>query len=109
MEGACTFTNELIPLLRQQASSTTEAEDSKSTLPTTAQLKAVFDIYEEKHRPRADLCVLLSGYATRLEAMDSWWLRGLRVISPWIPDTLKVKSFLDFMRYAPSLNFLLDK
>lgn len=92
MEG--TAVNELLPVLEKTAN------------PGKQEIRRVFDRYEEKQRPRAETCVTISKYVTRYEAMDTWWLRLLRVISPWIPDSLKMKLIWDFMADAPVLNFL---
>ncbi len=96
VEGVVTFVNELVPLLERSAE------------PRAEDIVSLFDTFEQKFRPRARLCVNLSYYVTRFEAMDTWWLRLLRWLSPWFPDSAKAKMFLDFMAPAPILNFLPD-
>ena len=88
--------NELLPVLKE------------TKTPGKEELKGVFDRYEEKHRPRANACVTISGYVTRFEVMETWWLRLLRVLSPWIPDSWKAKGYFYFMADAPLLDFLPD-
>ncbi|KAJ9130968.1 Zeaxanthin epoxidase, chloroplastic [Pleurostoma richardsiae] len=99
VEGIVTFMNELVPLLKRYP---------PGTQPTAEDVVGLFDRYEAKHRPRADLCVKMSHYVTRYEAMDTWWLRIIRWLSPWIPEGLKAKGFLDFMAPAPIFRFLPD-
>ncbi|KAK4235378.1 FAD/NAD(P)-binding domain-containing protein [Achaetomium macrosporum] len=84
VEGVATFMNLLVPLL------------ARNPKPSHSDV------------PRARACVTLSHYVTRFEAMDTWWLRMLRWLSPWFPDSVKAKAFLDFMKPAPILNFLPD-
>ncbi|KAI1473784.1 FAD/NAD(P)-binding domain-containing protein [Daldinia eschscholtzii] len=96
VEGVCNLINELVPLLREH------------TTPTTEDLVAAFARYEHAQRPRADISANTSHYVTRYESMDSIWLRFLRWLSPWIPLSYQVKSFLDYMEPAPILEFLAD-
>ncbi|KAL1880546.1 hypothetical protein VTK73DRAFT_5559 [Phialemonium thermophilum] len=96
VEGVTALANELIPAVRRSGSSELNVQD----------IQEVFARFETRHRPRANLCVTGSHYITRFEAMDTWWLRLLRRISPWLPDSVKAKGFLDFMAPAPILHFL---
>lgn len=98
VEAVCNLLNELEPLLQR----------CSERQPTTAELQAVFQKYEAVQKPRVQSVVRLSGYITRFEAMETWYWRLARVISPWIPDSLKAKAFLDFVSEAPILNFLPD-
>jgi hypothetical protein len=86
--------NELYPLLQ----STPE--------PTADDIQDLFTRFDAKHRPRTHACVNLSYHVTRFEAMDNWLLRLARWLSPYIPDSMKAKLFLDFMAPAPIINFL---
>ncbi|KAF3769433.1 FAD/NAD(P)-binding domain-containing protein [Cryphonectria parasitica EP155] len=96
IEGICNFVNELKPLLEN------------SPKPTTEEIHSLFQKYEDKQRPRATACVNVSSYITRFEAMDTWYWRLARIISPWVPDSLKAKAFLNFISSSPILNFLPD-
>lgn len=96
VEGACNLVNELHPLLQ------------RSPNPSRQEIQSVFEQYERNQRPRANACVKMSGFVTRYEAMESWWLRLLRLIMPWLPDRLKARGFLDFMAPAGILKFLPD-
>lgn len=91
--------NELRPVLGDLK----EAKD-----PGKEKLQMVFDRYEAKQRPRANACVTLSSYLTKYEGMETWWLRLLRYISPWISDNLKAKGYMYFFSGAPTLDFLPD-
>lgn len=95
VEAICNLINELYPLLK-----------SCDRHPTTKEIQTVFASYEEKQRPRAQTVVNVSGYITRFEAMDTWYWRLARVLSPWIPDRFKAQGFLDFVASAPTLQFL---
>lgn len=95
VEAVCNLINELNPLL-----------NSLDRPPTTKEIQHVLESYEQKQRPRARTVVDVSGYITRFEAMDTWYWRLARVLSPWIPDSLKAKGFLDFASSAPTLHFL---
>ncbi|CAN8105772.1 unnamed protein product [Discula destructiva] len=99
VEGVVHFLNELVPLLRR-------CDEDGMRKPTSSELTATFDEYETKQRPRADLIVNMSGYITRYEAMDTWWLRALRLASPWVSDSMKATGFARFMNEAPCLDYL---
>ncbi|KAI1463066.1 FAD/NAD(P)-binding domain-containing protein [Daldinia caldariorum] len=94
VEAVCNLVNGLVPLIRKHRS------------PTTKDILDVFTRYEKAQRPRAEISVKTSHYVTRYESMDSLWLRFLRWLSPWIPTSYHVKSFLGYMKPAPFLNFL---
>jgi hypothetical protein len=99
VEGVVHLLNELVPLVRR-------ARDEGSGKPTLCDLTAALDHYEKKQRPHANLIVSMSGYITRYEAMETWWLRFLRWISPWISDRTKANGFVGYMKEGPCLNFL---
>lgn len=99
VEGVVHLMNELVPLVRR-----CQADGMRK--PTSTELAAVFDEYEKKHRPHADLIVNASGYITRYEAMDTWWLRALRRVSPWVSDGMKAEGFARYINEGPWLNFL---
>lgn len=101
VEGVVHLLNELVPLLRR-------CEEDGMRKPTTAELAATFDEYEKKQRPHADLVVNASGYITRYEAMDTWWLRALRRVSPWVSDGMKASGFARYINVGPRLDFLPD-
>lgn len=98
VEGVIHLANELVPLIRR-----CEASGRK---PTRNEITAVFNIYEEKQRPHAKMIVVMSRYVTRYEAMETWWLRLLRHVSPRISDKRKAKIYVDYINEAPWLNFL---
>lgn len=98
VEGVVHLVNELVPLVRQ-----CEASGRK---PTKSEITAVFDTYEEKQRPHAKKVVTMSGYVTRYEAMETWWLRLLRRVSPRISDRSKTKVFVNYINEAPVIKFL---
>lgn len=99
VEGVVHLVNELVPLVR------TCEEDGKRK-PTSAEVLAMFDEYEKKHRPHASMIVNASGYITRYEAMDTWWLRALRRVSPWVSDITKANGFAKYINEGPWLRFL---
>lgn len=99
VEGVVHLMNELVPLLRR-------CEEDGMRKPTSAELAATFDEYEKKQRPHADLIVNASGYITRYEAMDTWWLNTLRRVSPWVSDTMKASGFARYINEGPWLHFL---
>ncbi|KAI8191996.1 FAD-dependent monooxygenase paxM [Colletotrichum sp. SAR 10_86] len=99
VEGVVHLMNELVPLLRK-------CEEDGMRKPTTTELAATFDEYEKKQRPHADLIVNASGYITRYEAMDTWWLNALRRVSPWVSDSMKASGFARYINEGPWLNFL---
>jgi 2-polyprenyl-6-methoxyphenol hydroxylase-like FAD-dependent oxidoreductase len=99
VEGVVHFMNELVPLLRR-------CEEDGKRKPTTTELVATFDEYEKKQRPHANLIVGASGYITRYEAMETWWLRALRRVSPWVSDSMKADGFARYINEAPWLDFL---
>ncbi|KAF3061487.1 hypothetical protein GL218_03674 [Daldinia childiae] len=96
IEGVCNLVNGLVSLLQ------------RNQTPSTKDIVATFDRYEQVQRPRADVSVKISHSTTRYESMDSLWLRFLRWLSPWIPLSYQVKSFLSYMDPAPILQFLPD-
>ncbi|KAI2602150.1 FAD/NAD(P)-binding domain-containing protein [Hypoxylon sp. NC1633] len=96
VEGVGNIVNELVPLLQ------------RTQTPAPEDIVAVFDRYEEKQRPRADLTVKLSNHTTRYESMDTLFLRILRWLSPWIPEWYGVKLILSYLEPAPFLRFLPD-
>ncbi|KAI1764489.1 FAD/NAD(P)-binding domain-containing protein [Hypoxylon sp. FL1150] len=96
VEGVCHLANELVQLLRQ------------TPTPTTQEIVASFERYERMQRPRADLTFNVAYQATRFESMDSLPLRILRWLFPWIPFRFKVGSLLDYIKAAPILNYLPD-
>ncbi|RYO80292.1 hypothetical protein DL762_001873 [Monosporascus cannonballus] len=95
-EGIYRLANELVPLLE------------RSPNPSTSEIVDVFAKYEQAMRPRAEECVTLSHYGTRLEAMDTWWLRIIGSIIPWIPESFKANFLMSYMRPSPCLVFLPD-
>lgn len=99
VEGVVHLMNELVPLLRR-------CEEDGMRKPTSTEVTAAFDEYEKKQRPHAGLIVNASGYITRYEAMDSWWLGTLRRLSPWVSDSMKASGFARYINEAPWLNFL---
>lgn len=99
VEGVVHFMNELVPLLRR-------CEEDGKRKPTSAEVAAALDEYEKKQRPHADLIVNASGYITRYEAMDTWWLRALRRVSPWVSDGMKASGFARYINEGPWLHFL---
>ncbi|KAI0847982.1 FAD/NAD(P)-binding domain-containing protein [Daldinia vernicosa] len=96
VEGVCNLVNRLVSLLQ------------RNQTPTTKDIVATFDRYEQAQRPRADISVKISHSTTRYESMDSLWLRFLRWLSPWVPLSYQVKRFLSYMNPAPILEFLPD-
>ncbi|KAK1240072.1 hypothetical protein MKX08_007514 [Trichoderma sp. CBMAI-0020] len=100
VEGVVHLVNELVPLVRQC--------DESGRKPTRIEITAVLDTYEEKQRPHAKTIVTMSRYVTRYEAMETWWLRLLRHMSPWISDKAKAKAYVGYVNEAPWLNFLPD-
>jgi hypothetical protein len=78
----------------------------RNPAPSTAELQTVFAKYEAAHRPRAEQGVFFSSIVTMFDAMETWWLRLIRIISPWIPDSLKTRGFLKLLQAGPVLNFL---
>ncbi|KAF2967549.1 hypothetical protein GQX73_g6060 [Xylaria multiplex] len=94
VEGVCHLTNEITELLK------------RSPTLSTQDITDMFNKYEEKQRPRAELTVALSGFLTRYEAMETWWLRLLMPVISRIPvswvSTLLSKHFAD----GPLFEFL---
>lgn len=88
VDGVCYLANEILPLVHF-----TTATPAR---PTTEELCQAFDRYEAKQRSRAEFCVTMSGYSMRLERMETWWLRLLLYIIPWIPTKAKADFFPDF-------------
>ncbi|KAM0261122.1 hypothetical protein ACHAQJ_002384 [Trichoderma viride] len=99
VEGVVHLMNELVPLVRR-----CEADGGRK--PTRSEITAVLDTYEEKQRPHANTIVTMSGYVTRYEAMETWWLRILRRVSPWVSDKTKAGGFVGYINEGPWLNFL---
>lgn len=99
VEGIVHLMNELVPLVRK-------CEEDGQRKPTTAEILATFDEYERKQRPHASMIVNASGYITRYEAMDTWWLRALRRVSPWVSDITKANGFAKYINESPWLHFL---
>ncbi|KAH8883256.1 FAD/NAD(P)-binding domain-containing protein [Thozetella sp. PMI_491] len=99
VEGIVHLMNELVPLVRRCA-----ADGARK--PTKSELAAVLDTYETKQRPHASTIVTMSGYITRYEAMDTWWLRALRRLSPWVSDRTKANGFVGYINEGPWLSFL---
>ncbi|KAI5855037.1 FAD/NAD(P)-binding domain-containing protein [Durotheca rogersii] len=99
VEGVVHLINELVPLVRQ-----CDADGGRK--PSKDEIVAVLDLYEKKHRPHAHTVVSMSGYVTRYEAMEFWWLRFLRVLSPWVSDKTKANTFVNYMNEGPWLNYL---
>lgn len=99
VEGVVHLMNELVPLLRR-------CDEDGKRKPTSAELAAMFDEYEKKQRPHANLIVNASGYITRYEAMDNWWLNALRRVSPWVGDHMKASGFVRYIKEGPWLSFL---
>lgn len=98
VDGVCYLINDLLQVVRSAAAS--------AKGPSTKELQGVFERYEAKQRPRADFCVTMSGYAVRLETMETWWLRALLYVIPWVPTKWKADFFYDFDHSAPHLEFL---
>ncbi|KAF3074543.1 FAD-dependent monooxygenase paxM [Trichoderma lentiforme] len=99
IEGVVHLMNELIPLVRR-----CEADGGRK--PTKSEITAALDAYEAKQRPHANTIVTMSGYVTRYEAMETWWLRLLRRVSPWVSDKTKAGGFVGYINEGPWLNFL---
>lgn len=99
VEGIVHLMNELVPLVRK-------CEEDGKRKPTSAEILATFDEYEKKQRPHASMIVNASGYITRYEAMDTWWLRALRRVSPWVSDITKANGFAKYINDSPWLHYL---
>ncbi|EHK18341.1 uncharacterized protein TRIVIDRAFT_204498 [Trichoderma virens Gv29-8] len=99
VEGVVHLMNELVPLVRR-----CEADGGRN--PTKSEITAALDAYEAKQRPHANTIVTMSGYVTRYEAMETWWLRLLRRMSPWVSDKTKAGGFVGYINEGPWLNFL---
>lgn len=99
VEGVVHLMNELVPLVRR-----CEADGGRK--PTKSEITASLDAYEAKQRPHANTIVIASGYVTRYEAMETWWLRLLRHVSPWVSDKAKAGGFVGYINEGPWLNFL---
>ncbi|KAJ3563945.1 hypothetical protein NPX13_g8016 [Xylaria arbuscula] len=86
IEGVCHLMNEIMELLKH------------SPAPGTNEITEMFSKYEGKQRPRAELTVTLSGFITRYEAMETWWMRLLMPVMRWLPvglmSTLLAKHFV---------------
>jgi hypothetical protein len=69
-----------------------------SPAPGTNEITEMFSKYEGKQRSRAELTVTLSGFITRYEAMETWWMRLLMPVMRWLPvglmSTLLAKHFV---------------
>lgn len=99
VEGIVHLMNELVPLVRK-------CESDGGRKPTKSELVAVFDRYEVKQRPHANFIVAFSAYVKKYDAMETWWLRVLLRVSPWISDKYKAGRLVSYMNEAPWLNFL---
>ncbi|PTB63038.1 FAD/NAD(P)-binding domain-containing protein [Trichoderma citrinoviride] len=99
VEGVVHLLNELVPLVRR-----CEADGGRR--PSKSEITAVLDTYETKQRPHANTIVTMSGYVTRYEAMETWWLRLLRRVSPWVSDKTKAGGFVGYINEGPWLNYL---
>ncbi|KAH7025105.1 uncharacterized protein B0I36DRAFT_376800 [Microdochium trichocladiopsis] len=97
----------LVNSLRAALTGKTESADKKDKQRlSTVELQHVFQKYEREQRPRADKIVSLSGYVTRLEAMETWWLRLLRRVMPWFSAGTKASVLVGHMKEAQCLEFL---
>ncbi|KAI2465042.1 FAD/NAD(P)-binding domain-containing protein [Annulohypoxylon bovei var. microspora] len=96
IEGVCNLANELVPLIRT------------TPTPTAHDLAGVFERYEQKQRPRAEISYTSSNMVTRYESMDSLWLRFLRWLSSWVRFRSETKGILGYIETASFLNFLPD-
>lgn len=104
VEGVVHLLNPLVAALNKQRSDMDgQATDQRLT---RQELHEVFARYEQDQRGRADKIVKLSGYVTRLEAMDTWWLRLLLRLMPWISTRAKVSMLVEYMKEADHLEFL---
>ncbi|KXJ86611.1 hypothetical protein Micbo1qcDRAFT_140239 [Microdochium bolleyi] len=99
VEGVVNLVNPLVAALRAAGSA---GEKGLSG----ADLRDVFAMYEKEQRPRANKIVKLSGYITRFEAMETWWLRLLRWLMPWVSDASKASGMVSYMKGAKRLDFL---
>ncbi|KAI1171045.1 FAD/NAD(P)-binding domain-containing protein [Nemania sp. FL0916] len=82
VEGVCHLMNEMVELLKH------------SPVPSTNEITEMLNRYEEKQRPRAELIVTLSSFATRYEAMETWWTRMLMPVMRRVPVVL-TSTFLE--------------
>lgn len=98
VEGVVHLMNELVPLVRRC--------EAAGRRPNRSEVAAVLDTYEKKQRPHANTIVTMSGYVTRYEAMETWWLRVLRRVSPWVSDKTKAGGFVGYINEGPWLNYL---
>ncbi|KAI8631677.1 FAD/NAD(P)-binding domain-containing protein [Xylariaceae sp. FL1651] len=94
VEGVCHLMNEMVGLLKQ------------SPAPLTEEITEIFNKYEELQRPRAELIVTLSGFITRYEAMETWWMRLLLPVISWLPVGLMSTLLARHFAVVPTFNFL---
>ncbi|KAI1124017.1 FAD/NAD(P)-binding domain-containing protein [Nemania abortiva] len=94
VEGVCHLMNEMVALLKQHP------------VPDTKEITEVFNKYEERQRPRAKLTVTLSNFATRYEAMETWWMRLLMPVISWLPSGLTTTLLERYFAAGPLLDFL---
>ncbi|KAI1427595.1 hypothetical protein F5Y12DRAFT_737400 [Xylaria sp. FL1777] len=94
VEGVCRLMNEMTDLLKQ------------SPTPSTNEITEMFNRYEEQQRPRAELTVTISGYVTRYEARETWWLRMAIVVMSWVPVSLVSTFLAKHFAAGPLLKFL---
>ncbi|KAI1746861.1 FAD/NAD(P)-binding domain-containing protein [Xylaria castorea] len=94
IEGVCHLMNEIMGLLKH------------SPAPRTNEITEMFNRYEEKQRPRARLTVTLSGFATRYEAMETWWTRLLMPVMRRLPVGLMSTLLAKHFATGPLIEFL---
>ncbi|KAI1827115.1 hypothetical protein F4861DRAFT_536301 [Xylaria intraflava] len=94
VEGVCHLMNELTDLLNE------------SPQPQTKEITEMFNRYEAKQRPHAQLAVTASGFLTRYEAMETWWTRLLMPVMSWLPAGLMSTLLARHFAEAPLFKFL---
>ncbi|KAI0467605.1 FAD/NAD(P)-binding domain-containing protein [Xylaria cf. heliscus] len=94
VEGICHLVNEMMELLKQ------------SPVPCAKEITKMFNKYEEKQRPRAQLTVAISSFITRYEAMETWWMRLLMNVMSRLPVGLMSTLLAKHFTAAPLFNFL---
>ncbi|KAJ1323057.1 FAD dependent monooxygenase [Microdochium nivale] len=102
IEGVVNLVNPLVAALRKPL----RAGRDKAEGLSRGELHDVFAAYEREQRPRAGRIVALSGYITRFEAMETWWLRLLRWVVPWVSDAAKASGMVSYIKQAKRLDFL---
>ncbi|KAI0447517.1 FAD/NAD(P)-binding domain-containing protein [Xylaria telfairii] len=93
VEGVCHLVNEMMELLQH------------SPEPCTDEITEMFNKYEEKQRPRAELTVTLSSFTTRYEAMETWWMRSLMPVMRWLPVGLMSTLLAKYFAAGPLIKF----